>query len=485
MGAPHRHSFNDLAFHRIDPDDLFLGEVGIINIFTEAIQVVGAEDDVDVRVFFQYPGDYDFFLRHASAQDDQQIGIFRFQMLYPSQLPEYPVLGVFPDRAGVEDYDIGRALFFRGPEIHRFQQAGHFLRIGQIALAAVSFDEVFSVLPDATQMIRQLIPYMLRFLLDPPPRLRKRGKDIFLVFVLDHQIHLFIIILNFITPDNSNAYVKTIINASFLWYNTIMINELDYYYKKHPESKIQDFIKYVYQKHFGPGHFIVEANHAYNLLMREADALEPVAFREDIYDYVGDVYARVNLRPYVSYGFDLRELSAWFVSSGGAPENREDFTADLEELRAYLIGKRFSKDEFDALTARFRVLDWRPFSHTPHYRNAYHPAYRLINRKFITDELRFAQFRNFLRSFPPDELSLIAIRGGDEGMLTKCCERAAKELPVTVIDQNRFNAGVEFDRQSHQIVLVKGAAPGKCAAAIYFDDGKNPDHRKYDCDLIV
>lgn len=314
-----------------------------------------------------------------------------------------------------------------------------------------------------------------------------------------------------------------------------MINELDYYYKKRPVSGVQDFIKYLYQKRFGPAHFInVDYDVIHDFFMKEIQNLNPVAYHEDLYDYAGDVFARVNLRPYQALGFDLRALFERFIASSEAQANHEIFYADLNILYSYLLGKKFAKEQIDEKYSLAKKPGFMSFHHSEQYRNAYLPAYRLIKREFISKDIRYAQFINYLSSFSPEKPAIIAVEGRNENMITEFCAKAAEDLPITVIscdhfrdvdNENEFGINSErlkaealsklkpgknllyrkYNRRNReysqvkiektkQLVLVEGifsANPklaGRYDAVIYIDDGKgfreqksmiSPDEREY------
>ena len=254
----------------------------------------------------------------------------------------------------------------------------------------------------------------------------------------------------------------------------VMIKELNYYYQKYPNSKIEDFFKLLYQKNFGSEHFIINEEKSYQLLIQESKNIN-THYYQDLYEYIGQNYVRINLQPYLINHFDLNLLNRFFIDSARPIKCKNAFIRDLNTLYDFLIENGFNQTEINEKFFTFRNLNYPPVHHSKIYRESYCPSYRVVNQKYINDEFKFAQFTNYLRTLPTDKISLIAIEGKYGSGKTILSMKAANELPVTVIHCNDFfdiekesNIGINSQRISQEIFA-------------HIKIGKSLEYRKYDC----
>ena len=76
-------------------------------------------------------------LGHAAAQADELAGVAALYMHQSAQVAQYPLLGVLPDGAGVDDNDVGLLLVLGEAVAHLLEIAADALGVGLILLTAV------------------------------------------------------------------------------------------------------------------------------------------------------------------------------------------------------------------------------------------------------------------------------------------------------------------------------------------------------------
>ena len=151
---------------------------------------------------------------------------------------------------------------------------------------------------------------------------------------------------------------------------------------RYPYMEPTDAVKLIYQNEFGGGHLIRDEAACLNYLRREYDSVEKnrdVPLFEDI----GNGILRVNLAAVLPE--DLERLGQAFLRSAAEHTgNPERFLEKLDVLRA-LTGEGvfgFAARELESYLADYGRAGYPPVSHSPRYREAYAPAYRIVLRKY-------------------------------------------------------------------------------------------------------
>lgn len=173
-------------------------------------------------------------------------------------------------------------------------------------------------------------------------------------------------------------------------YDSFRIIVLDHA-SRYPLMQPADWYKLAHQAALGSEHAVgsIEMVHAY--LQQEIAALgagpdEPLL---DPVSADGRI-VRVHLRPYVQNGFSVMALVQAFVRTAAAVHGA---TKDLEEYLNIMIDltrENKIKLKLDVLTDYFRQLSavgYPPVHHSPEYTRAYLPAYRVIAKDFLSEEI--------------------------------------------------------------------------------------------------
>jgi hypothetical protein len=152
-----------------------------------------------------------------------------------------------------------------------------------------------------------------------------------------------------------------------------------------PEMRARDAYKFLYQGVFGVGHIMGPG--AWDYLQKETTGI-------DLNDQLGDPLmesvsldgsvVRVNLRPYMREGYLLNHLMEAMRNSEvtGDPVQFVEIWDAFAEL--VWSGKLdFEHNEVDAINTSLDRNNPQPQHHTPQYREAYHPTYRVVRRREI------------------------------------------------------------------------------------------------------
>jgi hypothetical protein len=156
---------------------------------------------------------------------------------------------------------------------------------------------------------------------------------------------------------------------------------------RYPQMEIQDLYKLLFQAVMGSEHAISRPNAARSWLKRELENLaegpdEPTI---DVISPDGDI-VRVNLRPFIQIGGDPSSLLGAFVRTAN------EYRGTIERLRLYWsFAERMAADgelpfERTDMRAFLKLVEEDEFPavhHSPHYENAYHPAYRVIKQEYL------------------------------------------------------------------------------------------------------
>jgi len=178
-------------------------------------------------------------------------------------------------------------------------------------------------------------------------------------------------------------------------------------------------LKLVHQASFGGGHMIENAQKSLLFLQEECKNLKKQTMPQELlYEYISHDIVRINLRPYIEAGFDLDYLNNSFVQSANEQEkDKNKIKIYLNYLKSLLKKKLINLDYEKTLSAisEYESLGFIPLHHSKEYIEAYHPAYRIVNRRFITQEMKVAQIERFVSSVQTKDKRLVLAIEGKSG----------------------------------------------------------------------
>ena len=149
---------------------------------------------------------------------------------------------------------------------------------------------------------------------------------------------------------------------------------------RYPLMQPQDAVKLIYQNEFGCGHLICDEEACLNYLRREytSVAKDPTA---PLYEDISNGIVRVNLAAIEPEDLDLLDKN--FIDSAAKHKGTMDrFLNKLEVLRKLANEGVFNFDTnaLNAYLSEYEAAGYPAVSHSPEYRQAYKPEYRIIQK---------------------------------------------------------------------------------------------------------
>ena len=153
--------------------------------------------------------------------------------------------------------------------------------------------------------------------------------------------------------------------------------------RRYPLMQPTDAVKLIYQNEFGGGHLIRDEEACLNYLRREytSVAKDPTV---PLYEDIGNGIVRVNLAAVKPE--DLEQLGKNFIDSAAKHKGTMDsFLNKLEVLRKLANEGVFNFDTnvLNAYLSEYEAAGYPAVSHSPEYRQAYKPAYRIIRKAYF------------------------------------------------------------------------------------------------------
>ena len=157
---------------------------------------------------------------------------------------------------------------------------------------------------------------------------------------------------------------------------------LDRHLQRYPHMQLEDIYKLLHQAALGPGHALADPSRALGLLEDECRSLGD-GIAEPVVDPISPDgrLARVHLRSYLARGGNLRGLVDAFVRTPGtcpaSPGKLAKFCGCLGDL-AEAGGIPFTREQVDAFFDEIAARGYPAVRHSPAFREAYRPAYRVV-----------------------------------------------------------------------------------------------------------
>jgi hypothetical protein len=157
--------------------------------------------------------------------------------------------------------------------------------------------------------------------------------------------------------------------------------------RRHPQLQPQDCYKLLYQARLGSEHAIGDAAEAARWLERELAGLGPGPDEPLVEPISPDGrIVRVHLRPFVARQGDRTRLLAGFVQTakafkGSRPALEAAWTQVVQLAEAKELP--FPAEAAREFGAKLAAQGYPAVHHSPAYREAYRPAYRVLAREYL------------------------------------------------------------------------------------------------------
>ena len=162
---------------------------------------------------------------------------------------------------------------------------------------------------------------------------------------------------------------------------------LAFHAKKYPLMQPVDAVKLLYQNEFGGGHLIRDPQMSLNRLRAEYESVPHNDASQPLLEDIGGGMVRLYLTAPEAENYPLEKLNADFVRSSEAHRgNMESFLDKLKLLEAQFdaLGFTFSRAALEEYLRDYRAAGCPMVSHSAEYNRAYHPAYRVLCREFVS-----------------------------------------------------------------------------------------------------
>lgn len=150
---------------------------------------------------------------------------------------------------------------------------------------------------------------------------------------------------------------------------------------RYPGMEPTDAVKLIYQNEFGGGHLIRDEQRFLDYLRREYESVQPDP-AQMAEEHIGNGMVRVHLAALEPE--ELEPLGRAFIRSANAHRgSMERFREKLAVLRQMTEEGvfSFSLGELERYLAGYEAAGFPPVSHSERYREQYHPAYRIVEKK--------------------------------------------------------------------------------------------------------
>lgn len=192
----------------------------------------------------------------------------------------------------------------------------------------------------------------------------------------------------------------------------------NYHLKKYNYIDKEDKIKLIYQSTLGPNHL------GKNLLKEnikqrvEKELLEKNNQTDNIYEWISEEFVRINIHKYIENNFSQDYLIDSFIESSKIiPYNIEVLKDKLQE---YLT------------IEELKDYNYLPISHSSIYRNTYLPHYLVINKDYLTIDLRVKQLDNFIEKI--DNYTITSLDGKCTSGKSTITEKLKDKYTIINID---------------------------------------------------
>jgi len=241
---------------------------------------------------------------------------------------------------------------------------------------------------------------------------------------------------------------------------------LERYLQDFPNGTIQDSLKYLFQT-YGPRHLWMN-NKVAECINQELATLTDLGKYENLYDQIGPCFVRINLRVFKKYHLDTKWLVATFINSN----HYEQPQIDWQAFRQVLSEVGYLTKDVDSELAKLKAS--ASISHSDEYHQAYHPAYRLVKKALLTEDIIFLQAKNFLDQYSDNKLKIIAIDGKCACGKTTLAQHLSEHYHAVVVHADDFfdNADQEIGINSQRFKeeILNRAVKGKAL-----------EYQRYDC----
>ena len=153
--------------------------------------------------------------------------------------------------------------------------------------------------------------------------------------------------------------------------------------KVYPQMLPQDVFKLLYQSQFGPGHLIDDPAKVLHYFDQEWENCEET-LAYPLFEDIGNGFSRLHLGAAKAMKVDRALVFQLFCASAQETGSTEEFVKQIQAVITVCNKKElpFSGADFSNLLQQWEEDGHPHYSHTAQFRNAYHPAYRVVKTAY-------------------------------------------------------------------------------------------------------
>lgn len=255
--------------------------------------------------------------------------------------------------------------------------------------------------------------------------------------------------------------------------------------RERPKARLSDFIKLIYQNEFAGGHLITDRAAALRRMREEFDGVMPDGALP-LYEDIGNCTARLNLAALKSGGprVSLETVNGMFAATAQTHRgSAESFEHKLGVLKALCDSGALELGDISGELSAYKAEGYPARSHSPEYRAAYSPAYRVVDSRLCENLELLAKIDGCLAQ---KGRCVIAIDGGSG--TGKSSLAALVQESYGQDECNVFHTD-DFFLQRHQRTPERFAQPGgnvdyerlESEVLAGIASGKPFEYRRFDC----
>jgi hypothetical protein len=242
-------------------------------------------------------------------------------------------------------------------------------------------------------------------------------------------------------------------------------------------------LKLLYQNEFACGHIVSDAAHSLAQINAETAALSGEALEENFFESIGNGLCRLYLHTLQQSTLAPETLNQFLLHTARKPKGDAASYVEKAKILARLCQEGALPFEMAAVSSAIvqgQAEGYPPFRHSEPYRQAYKPAYRVVDECFCRFLPLFYRIDAIMKQKEP---IVIAIDGN-----SAAGKSTLAALLHSVYDCNVISTD-DFFLQPYQRTLARLAEPGGFIDYERFEveviaplsKGISPAYRKFDC----
>ena len=223
----------------------------------------------------------------------------------------------------------------------------------------------------------------------------------------------------------------------------------------HPATQPLDIIKQCYQAAYGAEHLLADMDRARNYMEREYTSVTPDA-KTPLYEAISPQVCRVNLAAWKQRNLPLEWLFRMFAATASISVDRQQATHQFLSyldtadtlIQSFRLPIAFSATQWTETLSTYKQSEMTAVHHSDAYRQAEHPAYRILRRDFVrllpileavADHIKdTAQSMDSTRCAQPPRPCIIAIDGRAASGKTTMADQLSQILGGNVVRMDDF-----------------------------------------------